>query len=1156
MTGGDAPGRCEPTGRFEHLSGRRFYRIDGYDRLEPFLMTLASSSDVWCFLSSTGGITAGRVDADHALFPYDTDDKVADSSHCTGGVTLVRVAGPHQRHQPWAPFGRTRDERAERALLKDVLGTTAVFEEARPDLGLAVQVEWTASHRFGLVRKVRLTNRSSEPVAVEVLDGLRNVLPPGVTVDTQRRLSTLIDAYKRTGADAETGLGLVYLSSRLTDLAEPSEALTASVVWQVGLSDVQHVLSAKQVDLFEQGLPVQPEVETRGERGAYLLTAARVLEPGETLRWHVVADVDKDAAAVVALRSLLSNPAAALEALEDDLARTRSALHDRLAAADALQVGGDEAATAHHLANVLFNVMRGGVPASGHAIDGGDVARFVQERSPRTAERRRGTLDGLDATVIPERLASWARDSGDPDLERLCTEYLPLTFSRRHGDPSRPWNRFRVEVQDEDGRPRLGFEGNWRDIFQNWEATALSFPAFLPSMITVFLDATTADGYNPYRISRAGVDWEVPDPDDPWANIGYWSDHQIIYLLRLLEMSEQVSPGHLATLLNRAIFTYADVPYRLASYRETVRDPVETVSYDEDRAAAVAKRQQTEGADGRLLHDVAGDLVRVGLGEKLLVPLLAKLVNLVPDGGIWMNTQRPEWNDANNALVGRGLSVVTMAYLRRYLAFLHRLLDRDIEVRAEVAGLAREVSAALHDHADALGSGFTPARRAQLMDALGEAGSRYRSRVYAGVHGATETVGRDDVGDLVQVASRFVDRTLAANARGDGLYHSYNLLDREAAGARVARLPLMLEGQVAMLSSGMLDSQAALTLLRSLRSSALFRSDQHSYLLYPDKQLPGFLARNTMPASMAAEIPLLPSLVEHGDRSLVVRDVEGDFHFAGGLRQAKDVAAALDRLRDHPRLGPAVAAGADALLELFEDVFNHAEFTGRAGSFFAYEGLGSIYWHMVSKLQLAVLETIDTALDEGASPATVDALVAAYRDVRAGLGYRRDPASYGAFPTDPYSHTPTDHGARQPGMTGQVKEEILARFRELGLVVRDGRIAFRDPLVEPDEAVTRRQSFPYLDVCGRTRELVVPPGALAFTFAQVPIRLRLGESRSVVAHTASGLVTCPDSALPIDVSRSVFRREGLVELIDVTAAALGVASRPARDLRLASDGPG
>ena len=35
----------------------------------------------------------------------------------------------------------------------------------------------------------------------------------------------------------------------------------------------------------------------------------------------------------------------------------------------------------------------------------------------------------------------------------------------------------------------------------------------------------------------------------------------------------------------------------------------------------------------------------------LLVLLLARFFNYIPEAGLWMNTQRPEWNDANNALV-------------------------------------------------------------------------------------------------------------------------------------------------------------------------------------------------------------------------------------------------------------------------------------------------------------------------------------------------------------------------------------------------------------------------------------------------------------------------------------------------------------------------
>ena len=44
---------------FVDLFGRRFYRISDYDRLAPFFMTVVGASDVWLFVSSTGGLTAG-----------------------------------------------------------------------------------------------------------------------------------------------------------------------------------------------------------------------------------------------------------------------------------------------------------------------------------------------------------------------------------------------------------------------------------------------------------------------------------------------------------------------------------------------------------------------------------------------------------------------------------------------------------------------------------------------------------------------------------------------------------------------------------------------------------------------------------------------------------------------------------------------------------------------------------------------------------------------------------------------------------------------------------------------------------------------------------------------------------------------------------------
>ena len=71
---------------------------------------------------------------------------------------------------------------------------------------------------------------------------------------------------------------------------------------------------------------------------------------------------------------------------------------------------------------------------------------------------------------------------------------------------------------------------------------------------------------------------------------------------------------------------------------------------------------------------------------------------------------------------------------------------------------------------------------------------------------------------------------------------------------------------------------------------------------------------------------------------------------------------------------------------------------------------------------------------------TIGRLLDHYYEASEGIGVHKSPELYGAFPTDPYSHTPGSKGAQQPGMTGQVKEDILSRFGELGVFVKDGKL--------------------------------------------------------------------------------------------------------------------
>ena len=122
------------------------YRISAYDQMRPFFMSIVSSSDHWLFISSNGGLTAGRKNPDHALFPYYTDDKIHDSADITGSRTILLVQTT-EGWSLWQPFSQVAREvyRLDRNLYKSVYGNRLSFEEVNHDLGLTFEYTWTTS---------------------------------------------------------------------------------------------------------------------------------------------------------------------------------------------------------------------------------------------------------------------------------------------------------------------------------------------------------------------------------------------------------------------------------------------------------------------------------------------------------------------------------------------------------------------------------------------------------------------------------------------------------------------------------------------------------------------------------------------------------------------------------------------------------------------------------------------------------------------------------------------------------------------------------------------------------------------------------------------------------------------------------------------------
>jgi hypothetical protein len=1117
-----------------------YFKMSNHDIMRPFFMSIVSDANHWMYISSNGGLSAGRKNPEYALFPYYTDDKITESADITGSKSIFQV---HRNGQVeiWEPFSErfTGKYDISRNLYKSIYGNKIIFEEINHDLGLTFRYQWNSGKIFGFIRKAELINMSNQECKISLLDGIQNIMPYGVPSDLQRSTSNLVDAYKRSELEPDSGIGIYALSAIIVDKAEPSEALKANIAWSIGLKDVNYLLSSGQLNRFRQKDKIQGEKDIKGEKGAYFVSSDIALPGNSSKKWTIIANVNQNHAQIISLAESIKSKANLEKQIQDDINSGTQNLIKLVAAADGFQCSADKLIDTRHFSNVMFNIMRGGIFDDNYQIKKADFITYLAKANKEVISRNQNFIQALEDKFSQSTLKELLLKNNDVDLIRLSMEYLPLKFSRRHGDPSRPWNYFTINIQNEvDGSEILDYEGNWRDLFQNWETLAHSYPEFIEGMIFKFLNASTFDGYNPYRVTKGGFDWETIEHDNPWSYIGYWGDHQIIYLQKFFEIIEKYHPGTLHSFFDKEWFVYAAVPYVIKPYDQILKNPKDTIEFDHQWDTSIRKQRNATGADGALLTFGHKDIYHVNFLEKILATLLAKISNFIPGAGIWLNTQRPEWNDANNALVGNGVSMVTLYYLHRFMKFFQKILDNsdleNINISAELIQLFQSIKGTLEEFIPLLAGNINDKDRKVILDQLGMAASAYRHLIYQkGFQGNKKRIPLSELKNFMKVSLDFIEHAIRANKREDKLYHAYNLMTLKDAEVSCTHLSEMLEGQVAVLSSGYLGSEQALEVLDALKSSALFRKDQYSYILYPNRDLPGFLQKNIISESDAESSELIRKLIADGNKEIVEQDVLGEIHFSGNFKNVGDLKNALNMLAEESYKN-LIVKDYKLLLEIFEKVFNHKAFTGRSGTFFAYEGLGSIYWHMVSKLHLAVQECCIKALEEKAEPAVVGKLMEHYYEIGAGIGVHKSPELYGAFPTDPYSHTPKHRGAQQPGMTGQVKEDILVRFGELGVIVKDGKLYFNPGLLRKEEFLKSPEVFEYRDTLRNKRQISLQKGQLAFTYCSVPIVYSVSDTEKItVFHSDGNTEETSGNMLTQQASRLVFKRTGEIERLEV-----------------------
>jgi hypothetical protein len=1131
----------EIKGKLIYFDHEVYYKISNCDRMRPFFMSLVSNSNHWMFVSSNGGLSAGRKDAENSLFPYYTDDKITESVETTGSKTILKVHLGDKTFL-WEPFSNnyTKVYAVRRNLYKNKYGNKVIFEEVNEDLELTFRYQWNTSDVYGFVKKSTIVNNSNTQIRVTVLDGLQNIVPYGVGSELQNSFSNLVDAYKKNELQTDTGIGIFALSAIIVDKAEPSEALKSSIVWSIGLENSKYLLSSRQLDQFRKGISIEQETYVKAEKGAYFNISELELADHKKHEWMFIANVNQSISDVVDISEKIKNNKHLKEEIQENIELGTSLLLRLAGGSDAFQISRNKLRNTRHFSNTLFNIMRGGIFDNNYQIEKSDFIKYIANANKKVFKKKNDVLTNLPNIFDLDYIKNINIESTDKNFKRLCLEYLPLKFSRRHGDPSRPWNKFSINtISEVDGSKILDYEGNWRDIFQNWEALAYSYPEFIESMIHKFLNATTFDGYNPYRVTKDGFDWETIETDDPWSYIGYWGDHQIIYLLKFLEFIENHYPNKLISLFNQEVFVYANVPYKIKSYEDLLANPKDTIEFDTESDARIRQKRKELGADGALLRDENFFIYKVNLIEKLLATVLAKLSNFIPEGGIWLNTQRPEWNDANNALVGNGVSMVTLYYLRRFLNFFQNIAqnmkEETCEISIELSIFFNEVSRTFNDNKKILNGKISDEERKTVLDNLGQAASDYRTKIYEkGFSSDKGNVSKLDLVSFLKVSKTFLEHSIRANQRDDKLYHAYNIMNvKSDTEISISNLSEMLEGQVAVLSSGYISGEKSLEILNALKDSALFRPDQYSYLLYPDKDLPRFIDKNNIPNTAIENSKLLQQLLKDGNSQIIEKDITGHYHYNGNFNNVNSLKDALNGLPE--KYQSLVNKDKKTLFRFFEDIFNHQAFTGRSGTFFGYEGLGSIYWHMVSKLLLAVQETCLLAIKNKESDVIIGGLLDHYYEINEGIGVHKSPKLYGAFPTDPYSHTPAGKGAQQPGMTGQVKEDILCRFGELGVFVENGHLQFNPILLRSEEFLDSNREFTYTDINKKLKTIQLGAGTMSFTYCQTLIIYKLDTNNGIqVIYNDGSVQEFNNLKLDLEVSKKVFKRTGDINRIIVS----------------------
>lgn len=789
---------------------------------------------LWVFYVNRGQCiaSAGIRTKDEAMMEYLPANKAYQLTPTQGFRTFIKVRrGKKQIF--YEPFSLAHAAGAPKGVSNSLTIRPYELEltEVNIALGLKTQVLYfclPGEPYAALVRCLTVTNLSSQPQDLAILDGLAALVPYGVNNFFLKEMSRTIEAWM-TVENMDAGIPLYKLSTDPRD--------TAQVAFVKGAH-------------FYMGF-----------------------EEGKTCRSNkVIADPQ------------------AIFGQETDLIRPLRFEESAVFAYPARQAATNKMACAFSFLRwqLKKNQGKSHISLVGHVFDAGDVKKYGLEKIDAAFIRAKRQENRRLVEDITDRIFT---ASGKPVLDQYARQTyldnvlrggLPVTlgldgkkktvyvFSRKHGDLERDYNRFVVTATYfSEG------EGNYRDVNQNRRSDVFFNPDVGDQNVRDFLNLIQLDGYNPliykgrkysvhpddfvaggladcfhekdakklaHILSRPFSPGEVfgylsenqirtscsreelirrilslaSSCEEALFGEGYWSDHWT-YNTELLESFYALYPERMKELLfEDRTFTYFDSPacVKPRSERYSVQHgqvrQYHAVYVDEEKNQLIQKRHDHKNKVRTQNGD--GDILKTTLIDKLVCLITNKLATLDPYGvGVEMEADKPNWYDALNGLPGLlGSSLSETFEIKRLVLFLKKIFEELHIPDSQTLLLVPEV----RDFMEQI-KGFleSPLSDEEYWDESHTAKESYRARVRRGVSVDTpKAVTVAALKAFFELALRKLNAGIAKGCdKGSGqvtTYFSYTALHHEthtdAAGKhrvvvrdfRQRRLPLFLEGFV------------------------------------------------------------------------------------------------------------------------------------------------------------------------------------------------------------------------------------------------------------------------------------------------------------------------------------------------------------------------